>query len=172
MDPVVNKVADSGLVSLDLENYYPKGEIVVFDLKDFLFMGMILREKEFRESLKQLDLEKYRDKYTAVICSADAIIPMWAYMLIATYLQPVAKELILGNAQELIKTIFIKNIANINIEDFRDQRIVVKGCGETPIGDFAYMEVTKILQPVAKSIMYGEPCSTVPIYKKASKPKD
>jgi Protein of unknown function (DUF2480) len=172
MDPVVNKVAESGLVSIDLENYYPKGEIVVFDLKDFLFMGMILREKEFRESLKQLDLEKYRDKYTAVICSADAIIPMWAYMLIASYLQPVASELVLGNPQELIKTIFLKNISSINIDEFRDQRIVVKGCGDTPIGDFAYMEVTKILQPVAKSIMYGEPCSTVPIYKKPSKAKD
>ena len=172
MDPVVNKVADSGLISLDLENYYPKGEIVVFDLKDFLFMGMILREKDFRESLKQLDLEKYRDKYTAVICSADAIIPMWAYMLIASYLQPIVKELVLGNPQELIKTIFLKNIANLNIDEFRDQRIVVKGCGDTPIGEFAYMEVTKILQPVAKSIMYGEPCSTVPIYKRPLKPKE
>lgn len=172
MDPVVNKVAESGLVTLDLEKYYPKGEIAVFDLKDFLFMGMILREKEFRESLKQLDLEKYRDKNTAVICSADAIIPIWAYMLIASHLQPVVKDLVLGNPQELIKSVFLKNIASLNIEEFRDQRIVVKGCGDTPIGEFAYMEITKRLQPVAKSIMYGEPCSTVPIYKKPPKQKE
>lgn len=172
MDTFVNKVADSGLITLDLENYYPKGEVIVFDLKDYLYREMILKEKEFRESLKSLDLEKFRGKNVAVICSVEAIIPVWAFMLIASYLQPVAKELVLGNEQELLRTVFLKNIANLNIEEFRDQRIVVKGCGDVPIGEFAYMEVTKVLQPIVKSIMYGEPCSTVPIYKRPAKAKD
>jgi Protein of unknown function (DUF2480) len=165
-EPIINKVTESGLITLDLETYYPMGEIAVFDLKDFLFMGMILREKEFREALKTLDWEKYRNKNTAITCSADAIIPVWAYMLIASYLQPVARELVMGDEKELQKAIFLKNISSINVNEFKDQRIVVKGCGDTPIGDFAYMEITRLLRPVVKSLMYGEPCSTVPIYKK------
>lgn len=165
-EPIINKVADSGLVTLDLAEYYPHGETAVFDLKDHLFMGMILKEKEFRESLKNLDWEKYRDKNVAITCSADAIIPVWAYMLIASYLQPVAKELVMGDEKELHKTIFLRNISRVNAAELADKRIVIKGCGETPIEDFAYLEITKMLRPVAKSIMYGEPCSTVPIYKK------
>ena len=165
-DPVVNKVAESGLITLDPANYFPEGETKVFDLKDFLFMGLILKEKDFREALKNIDWEQYRDKNVAVICTADAVIPVWAWMLAATYLQPVAKEFIMGDEKELHKTIFIKNISQININEFADKRIVVKGCGETPIGDYVYLELTKLLQPVAKSIMYGEPCSTVPVYKK------
>ena len=165
-DPVVNKVAESGLITLDPANYFPEGETKVFDLKDFLFMGLILKEKDFREALKNLDWEQYRDKNVAVTCTADAIIPVWAWMLAATYLQPVVKEFIMGDEKELHKTIFIKNISQININEFSDKRVVVKGCGETPIGDYVYMELTKLLQPVAKSIMYGEPCSTVPVYKK------
>jgi hypothetical protein len=165
-DPIINKVAESGLVTLDLEQYYPKEETGVFDLKDHLFMGMILKEKEFREALKGIDWEKYRNKNVAVTCSADAIIPVWAYMLVASYLQPVAKDVIMGDEKELHRTLFLKNLSKINMHEFAGKRIVVKGCGETPIGDFAYMEITKMLRPVAKSIMYGEPCSTVPIYKK------
>ena len=165
-EPIVNKVSESGLVSLDLETYYPKDETAMFDLKDYLFMGMILKEKEFREALKNIDWEKYHDKNVAITCTADAIIPVWAYMLVASYLQPVAKEIVMGDEKELHKTIFLKNLSQINVAEFTGQRIVIKGCGETPIGDFAYMEITKLLQPVAKSIMYGEPCSTVPIFKK------
>jgi hypothetical protein len=165
-DPVVNKVAESGLITLDPANYFPEGETKVFDLKDFLFMGLILKEKDYREALKNLDWEQYRDKNVALTCTADAIIPVWAWMLAATYLQPVVKEFIMGDEKELHKTIFIKNISQININEFADKRIVVKGCGETPIGDYVYLELTKLLQPVAKSIMYGEPCSTVPVYKK------
>jgi len=165
-EPIVNKVSESGLVSLDLETYYPKDETAMFDLKDYLFMGMILKEKEFREALKNINWEKYQDKNVAVTCTADAIIPVWAYMLVASYLQPVAKEIVMGDEKELHKTIFLKNLSKINLNEFTGQRIVIKGCGETPIGDFAYMEITKLLQPVAKSIMYGEPCSTVPIFKK------
>jgi hypothetical protein len=165
-DPIVNKVAESGLITLDPEKYYPRGETKLFDLKDFLFMGLILKEKDFREALKNLDWEQYRDKNVAVTCTADAIIPVWAWMLAVTYLQPVAKEIVMGDEKELHKTIFLKNLSQISINEFTDKRVVVKGCGETPIGDFVYMELTKLLQPVAKSIMYGEPCSTVPVYKK------
>ena len=134
-------------------------------------MGLILKEKDFREALKNLDWEVYKDKYVGVTCSADAIIPPWAYMLAATYLQPVAKDVIMGDEKEVHKTIFLKNIQGINANEFTGQRVVVKGCGDTPIGEFAYMEITKLLRPVVKTIMYGEPCSTVPIYKKSATAK-
>ena len=162
----VNKVAESGLITIDLEKYIPKGENMLFDLKEYLFMELILKEKEFRASLKETEWEKFRDKNVAIVCSADAIIPVWAYMLVVSHLQPVAKEIVMGDAQELEKKLFIQNIDAININEFADKRIVIKGCGETPIADFAYMEITKRLLPVVKSIMYGEPCSTVPVYKK------
>ena len=165
-DNFTNKVAESGLITLDLEKYVPKEDVAVFDLKEFLFMGMILKEKDFREALKKEDWEKYRNKHVAITCSADAIIPVWAYMLATTYLQPVAKEIVMGNEKELYKSLFTKNLSSINPTEFIDKRVVIKGCGETPIGDFVYMELTRLLRPVAKSIMYGEPCSTVPVYKK------
>lgn len=165
-DLLENKVANSGLVTLDLENYLPAGEVVTFDLKDYLFMGLILKEKDYREALKGLDWSIYQDKLVALTCSADAIVPVWAFMLAVSYLEPVAKEVYMGTAEEMQKHLFLKNIQGINTTDFSDQRIVVKGCGEAPIGNFAYAEITKVLRPVARSIMYGEPCSTVPIYKK------
>lgn len=165
-ESIINKVAESGLVTINLEDFYPDAETGVFDLKDFLFMGLILKEKDFREALKKENWEKYRDKYVAVTCTADAIIPMWAYMLVVSYLQPVTKDVILGDEKELHRSLFLKNIAQVNAEEFKDQRIVIKGCGELAVGEFAYAEITKILRPVAKSIMYGEPCSTVPVYKK------
>ena len=170
-DAIVNKVSESGLITLDLEQYYPRDTVALFDLKDYLFMGLILKEKDFREALKNLDWDAYRNKYVGVTCSADAIIPPWAYMLAAAYLQPVAKDVIMGDEKEVHKTIFLQNIQGIDVNEFTGQRVVVKGCGETPIGEFAYMEITKRLRPVAKTIMYGEPCSTVPIYKKPSTPK-
>src|SRR5258706_956510 len=145
-DPFVNKVAESGLVTLDLESYYPKGETAVFDMKDHLFMGLILKEKEFREALKNLDWENFRNRYVAVTCTADAIIPVWAYMLVASYLQPVAKDLVMGDEKELHKILFLKNLSQINVDEFADKRIVIKGCGETPIADFVYMEITKLLR--------------------------
>jgi hypothetical protein len=165
-DPIINKVAESGLITLDLEDYYPKGEIVLFDLKDYLFMEMILKEKDFREALKNLDWEKYRGKNVALTCTADAIIPMWAWMLVTTHLQPVANAVVMGDEKQLLRDLFLQNINAIDIQQFDDKRIVIKGCGETPIGEFAYMEITKRLRPVVKSIMFGEPCSTVPVYKK------
>lgn len=167
MDEVfVNKVQESGIITLDLEEFYPKDETVVFDMKGYLFMGLILKEKDFREAMKLLDISVYAGKNVALTCTADAIIPVWAYMLAASYLEPVVKEIIFGDADFLHKTIFLKNIATINPVDYEDKRVVIKGCGELPISETAYVAATALLRPVAKSIMYGEPCSTVPIYKK------
>lgn len=167
-EPFINKVAESGLITIDPEKYYPKGEVATFDLKDYLFMGMILKEKDFREAMKAHDWSQYRDKNVALTCSADAIIPVWAWMLVVSNLQPVAKDVIMGDEKELHKALFLKNLAAIDPSEFADKRVVIKGCGETPIGDYVYMELTKLLRPVAKSIMYGEPCSTVPVFKKAA----
>ena len=165
-EEIVNKVAGSGLITLNLEEFLPKEETAVFDLKGHLFMGLILKEKDFREALKNLDWLIYQNKDVAITCTADAIIPLWAYMLVTTYLQPVAKHVYVGTAEEMQKHLFLQNIKSIKAEEFQDQRIVVKGCGDVSIGAFAYAEITNILLPVVKSIMYGEPCSTVPIYKK------
>lgn len=168
-DIIVNKVAESGLVTLDLEAYYPNDETAVFDLKDHLFMELILKEKDYREALKNLDWSNYQNKNVAITCTADAVIPMWAYMLAATYLQPVAKEVVFGNEDFLHRTLFLKNLSKINTTEFADKRVVIKGCGDKSISESAYVEITKLLTPVVKSIMYGEPCSTVPIYKKANR---
>lgn len=165
-DAFVNKVAESGLVTLDLEKWYPRESTAVFDLKGYLFMEMILKEKDFREALKNTDWTVYQDKHVAITCSADAIIPVWAYMLVASYLEPVAREIIMGNEQDLHKHLFLKNLDAIDPQEYADARVVIKGCGETPIPDYVYMEITRKLRPVVKSIMYGEPCSTVPVYKK------
>ena len=166
MAEFVNKIAESGLITLDLEQWYPKGDTTTLDLKEYLFMGMIVKEKEFREALKKTDWEKYRNKIVAINCSADAIIPSWAYMLVSSYLQPVCIAQGVGTEEEVKKQLFIANINKINPETYADQRVILKGCGDTPIGDFAYLEATKILRPVVRSLMYGEPCSTVPVFKK------
>lgn len=165
-DVIVNKVAESGLISFDLETYYPKNDRKVFDLKDHLFMGLILKEKDFRAALLTIDWNEYKDADVAITCSADAIIPMWAYMLVASYLEPVAATVVFGTEQELINTVLLKNIQAVDVSEFTDKRIVVKGCGDLSIPEAAYVAITNKLRPVAKSIMYGEPCSTVPIYKK------
>lgn len=165
-DVFVNKVAESGIITLDLEAYYPKEEVVVFDMKDYLFMGLILKEKDFRQALKTLDTSVFRNKIAAITCSTDAVIPMWAYMLAASAIQPVVKEIVFGNEEATRKNILLKNINTINVKEFADKRVVIKGCGEIPVAEEAYIEITKLLRPVAKSIMYGEPCSTVPVFKK------
>lgn len=168
-DVIVNRVAESGLVEIDLAKYHPGENIVVFDLKDFLFMGLIIKEKEFRAALKEHDFKKYTGQLVTVTCSAEAIIPMWAYMLVSTSLQPFAKDITTGNANTAHQYFFVKNIQqHIHPEAYKDKRVVVKGCGDITINDFAYFEITKLLVPVAKSIMYGEPCSTVPVYKKTT----
>jgi hypothetical protein len=162
----VNKVAESGLITLDLEEFYPKGTIKVFDLKGYLFMELILKEKDFRAALQTTDWSVYQDAYVAITCTVDAIIPMWAYMLVASYLQPVAKDVVFGDEQKLINTLFIKNLVSFDAASYLDKRVVVKGCGEVSIPETAYVEITNRLRPFVKSIMFGEPCSTVPIYKK------
>ena len=163
---MTNKVSESGIITLNLEDYYPREEIMLFDLKDYLFMGLILKEKDFREALKNLDLAPYTNKNIALTCTADAVIPMWAYMLVSSYLQPVTKEVVFGNIDFLQQTLFLKNIAAINTSNYADKRVVIKGCGDLPVSETAYVAITQLLRPVVKSIMYGEPCSTVPIYKK------
>jgi hypothetical protein len=163
---IINKVAESALTSIDLEEYYPKGETAVFDLKDHLFMGLILKEKDFRAALQTYDWEQFRDKNVAITCTADAIIPMWAYMLVASNLQPVATEVVFGEEKNILNTLLLRNLATIKGEDYTDKRIVVKGCGDVAIPEAAYVEITNTLRPYVKSIMYGEPCSTVPIYKR------
>ncbi len=166
-DIIINKVAESALTELNLEDYYPHQQIASFDLKDYLFMGLILKEKDFREALKNKDFSEYKNKYVAVTCSADAIVPVWAYMLIASYLEPVATDVFFGDEQFVHMQLFTKSISSIDVSEFVDKRVVIKGCGKLAVGEFAYLEITKKLRPVVKSIMFGEACSTVPIFKKA-----
>lgn len=165
-EEIINKIAESGIVSIDLEDYFPKEDIVEFDLKPFLFMEMILKEKEFRQQLKEQDWSQYTGKAVAVFCSSDAIIPRWAYMLVVTYLQPIAQEIIAGTKEDLLNNLFRKNIETIDFTTFKDKRIVIKGCGDLEVSASAYLEITKRLLPYTQSIMYGEPCSTVPVFKR------
>ncbi len=163
---LINKVAESGIITLDLENYYPSNDIIEIDIKDFLFRGLILKEKEFREALKQQNWTAYQDKTVAIFCSSDAILPQWAVMLMTTYLLPYTKQIYFGNQQEVAYKIFLKNIEQIQVETFTDARVVIKGCGTKIVHSDAYMAITQKLQPVVKSLMFGEPCSTVPVYKR------
>lgn len=165
--PIINKVALSGIITIDLEEFYPQGERVLFDIKDLLFQGLILREKDFREFVKNEDWSKYKNKYVALICSADAIVPTWAYMLLATQLEPYVKKVVFGNLEILETILYNEILGNLNINDYKDARIVIKGCGHLPVPKAAYVEIARLLRPVAKSIMYGEACSTVPLYKQA-----
>lgn len=166
MEPIVNKVAESGIITLDLVKFLPGDDIAGFDLKPFLFREMILREKDYRSSLQNFDWEQYNGKSVAVYCSADAIIPVWAYMLATTYLQKAAGDIYFGTQEDLKKHITLKNIAAVPVEEYTDKRVVIKGCGDIFIPEYAYVEITKRLLPVVKSLMYGEPCSTVPLYKR------
>jgi hypothetical protein len=163
---IINRVAESGLITLDLEDYYPKEEIVLFDLKPHLFMQQILREKDFRNALQAIDWSAYQDKIVAVTCTADAIIPMWAYMLVAANLQPFAKDIVLGDREEALRESFLNRLRAIDGPQYNDKRVIVKGCGDLSVGGFAYMEIARLLRPFVKSLMYGEACSNVPVYKK------
>jgi hypothetical protein len=165
-DTITNKVSESGIITLDLENWFPKEPIDVFDMKDYLFMELILKEKDFRQTLINFDWEIYKNKNVALLCSTDAIVPLWAFMLVTVYLQPIAKSIYSGTVEEMKKDIFIRNIQSINTETYKDARVVVKGCGDIKIDAYAFTEITKLLLPHVKSLMYGEPCSTVPLYKK------
>lgn len=167
MDVIKNKVAESGIVTLDIAKYLLKDdEIMAFDLKPFLFRELILREKDYREALTTHDWQQYTGKHIAIHCSVDAIIPVWAFMLATTYLQPIARSVYFGTIEELKKYHLQKRIETIDTDEFADKRVVVKGCGDIPIPDAAYVSITEKIRPVVKSLMYGEPCSTVPLYKK------
>lgn len=167
METIVNKVAESGIVTLDLATFIPADEnIETFDLKPFLFREMILREKDYREALKQQDWTIFEGKKVPIYCSADAIIPMWANMLAASYLQPVAASVFYGTKEELKNYELLLHIEQLDIAEYADKRVVIKGCGDVSIPAQGYVAITYKLQPVVKSLMYGEPCSTVPVYKK------
>jgi hypothetical protein len=163
----INRVANSKLTTIDLEQFYPTGEIVPFDLKDYLFMALILKEKDFRAALNSHDWQQYQGKNLAVFCSADAIVPMWAYMLVAAHATPFVQDICLCTVEAFVEMAFQKKINNLNILDYEGERIVVKGCSDKPVPASAYLEITRRLQPVAQSILFGEPCSTVPVFKKA-----
>lgn len=163
---LVNRVASSGLITIKLEDFFPKEPVAEFDLKPFLFMELILKENDFREAMKSYDWSQYKDKHLIVFCSADAIIPVWAYMLVAVHAAPYVREIFQGDAENFLKVHFDKVIEGMDISMYEKQRVVVKGCSDKPVPPSAYLSITRKLQPVVQSIMYGEPCSTVPIYKR------
>jgi hypothetical protein len=165
-EAIINRVVTSGLITFDLAEYYHRGERIIYDLKDNLFMGMILKEKDFREFLKGHDWIQYEGKNVAITCSEDAIIPTWAYMLLTLKLEPYANCVVFGSLNDLEKKLFDEALGKVNFDEFIDKRVVVKGCGELPIPTNTYVELTRKLQPYVKSMMFGEPCSTVPLYKK------
>lgn len=167
-DEIVNRVAGSGLLSLDLETLRPAGERVCYDLKHNLYMGLLLREKDFRDFLKTHDWSRYAGTHVAVSCSEDAIVPTWAYMLLALHLQPYARTVVFGSLENLEEQLFLQKIQQLDPEHYRDARVVVKGCSEGFVPTAAYVALTCRLQPVVQSLLFGEPCSTVPLYKRKS----
>lgn len=170
METIINKVAESGIVTLDLAIFLPEDEdLVLFDIKPFLFREMILKEKDFREFMKNNDWQQYIGKHVAIFCSVDAVIPVWAYMLVTSYLQSITKSVYFGTKEELYKKIVSDNIAQLQTDEYIDKRVVLKGCGDKAVPEIAYVIATEKLKPVVKSLMYGEPCSTVPIYKQPVK---
>jgi len=173
-EEIRNRVTESSLTEINLEDYYPKGDREVLDIKKYLISlslgegrgeAFVLKEKTLREFVKNENWEKYTDKFVAITCSADAIVPTWGYMLIASALQPFAKKFVFGDLKTLETILFNEALSKINPEEFRDKKLVIKGCGNVPVPESAYVELTRILTPVAKSLMFGEACSTVPIYK-------
>lgn len=165
-EEIVNRVANSGLVNFDLEAYYPKGQRQLIDLKDWLFEGLILKEKDFRQAVKDYNWAQHQDQYVAIDCSVDVIVPVWSYMLICNAISPYAKKVVKGNIEDLESLIFHELINALDTKPYENQRVIVKGCSNLPIPKSAYVAITNKLTPLAKSIMYGEACSSVPIYKK------
>lgn len=162
---IINKVALSGIITIDLETFYPQGNRVVLDIKEHLYQGLILKEKDFREFVKNEDWSTYTDKYVALICSTDAVVPTWTYMLLAIKLEPYAKKVVFGDLETLETILYNEILNNLNLDEYKDARIVIKGCGNLPVPKAAYVEITRLLRPIAKSVMYGEACSMVPLYK-------
>lgn len=166
MDEIINKVEKSGLITLDLEDFYPKETRMLFDLKDYLYEGLVLREKEFRENLSKLDWKMYENAYVAVTCTSDAIVPSWSYLLIANYLTGVAKLISFGTLEDLERDIFTEIIDKMDVDNYNDKKIIIKGCSRKPVPQNAYLQLIQKLKPIASSLMFGEACSTVPIFKK------
>jgi hypothetical protein len=164
-DEIINRVANSKLVTINLEDYYPKGNRVLFDIKDWLFEGFVLREKDFRNQVAEFDWSQFQDIYVALTCSSDAIIPGWAYMLLSIHLEPFAKKTIIGNLEGLESSIYQDVLNNLDVTQFKNQPIIIKGCSKKPVPQNAYIMLATKLKPIAKSIMYGEACSSVPLYK-------
>lgn len=166
---IVNRVANSKLVTIDLDSLYPKGERILLDISPWLFQGLIVREKEFRASLKEHDWEQYKDKYVVLTCSTDAIIPGWAYLLITTYLQPFAKLIIKGSIEDLDTILFTKVINALDLSLYQDKPIIITGCSDNPIPESSYLLLLQKIMPIATSVLYGEACSSVPLFKKSAK---
>lgn len=165
-ETIINRVANSPLITLDLEELYDHGERILYDIKNNLFQEMILKEKDFRGFLKTHDWSTYEGKNVAIHCSVDAIVPTWAYMLLASKIEPFAKNIVFGDLADLEAALFQKALQNIDPKEYKDSKVVVKGCSKYDVPISAYVEITRMLTPYAASVMYGEPCSTVPIYKK------
>ena len=163
---IINRVANSNLVTIDLTDYAPKETITILDIKDFLFEGIFLKEKEFRTSLKEFDFSAYTNKTVALNCSTDAIVPMWAFMLITSYLNNAASEIHCGTKNEVFQKHFLQNIEEIDEEEFRGEKVIVKGCGHIPLTENLYIAITKKLQNSVSRLMFGEACSAVPVFKK------
>jgi hypothetical protein len=165
-NPIVNRVAGSSLVTFDLEQYFQPGERVLIDIKDQLFQGLILKEKDFRAYVKEHEWAQYQHKFVAVTCTADAIVPTWAYMLIAIALQPYATHFVFGSLDDLETELFRQKLCTVDWLQFQDAKVVVKGCSKVSVPVAVYVEATRQLSPLVSSLMFGEPCSTVPLYKK------
>ena len=162
---IVNRVASSGLVTVDLEEYHQPGERILIDVKDQLYQGFVLKEKDFREFVKSHDWSQYKERFVAITCTAEAIVPTWAYMLLAVALQPYARLFVFGTLTRLEEKLFERSLSAVNWDDFRGKRVVVKGCSKVDVPVAVYVEVVRQLQPVVVSLMFGVPCSTVPLYK-------
>lgn len=165
-DEIVNRVANSKLITIDLEDYYPKGQRILFDIKDWLYEGFVLREKDFRAQVSEFDWNQYEGSYVALTCSSDAIIPGWAYMLLSIQLESVAKKVVIGDLEQLETSIYQDIINNLDVSAYADKPIIIKGCSNKPVPQNAYIMLSNKLKPLAKSIMYGEACSSVPLFKK------
>lgn len=165
MSEIINRVSQSKLVTFNLEDYYPRGNRVALDIKGWLFEGLILREKDFRAQLDECDWSQYKDCYVALGCSTDAIIPGWAYMLIATKLQPYARKIIIGDLEMLESSLYQSVLENLDVSEFSGKPVIIKGCSNKPVPANAYLWATTKIQSVAKSVMYGEACSSVPLFK-------
>ena len=165
-DEIINRVANSKLVTINLEDYYPQGKRILFDIKDWLFEGFVLREKDFRDQVKQFNWSQFKDNYVALTCSSDAIIPAWAFILLSIHLEPFSKKTVIGNL-ELLETSIYQDVLNtLDISQFTNKPIIIKGCAKKPVPQNAYIMLANKLKPIAHSIMYGEACSSVPLYKK------